>query len=68
MGMRTEIHASDGSVHWIVSTFPDEMNDAKWMAVEAQYREARDPGGLVQHDPRHGPPHGRRLHAPCRPG
>ena len=46
MGMLTAIHASDGSVYWIVSTFPDEMNDAKWMAVEAQYGEARTPEDL----------------------
>ena len=46
MGMLTEIHAADGSVYWIVSTFPDEMNDVKWMAVEAQYGEARTPEDL----------------------
>ena len=34
MGMLTEIHASDGSVYWIVSSFPGGMNDVKWMAVE----------------------------------
>ena len=41
MGMLTEIHASDGSVYWIVSHFPGEMNDVKWMAVEEKYGEAR---------------------------
>ena len=46
MGMLTEIHASDGSVYWIVSTFPEEMTDAKLMAVEAQYGEARAPEDL----------------------
>ena len=46
MGMLTELHAADGSVYWLVSTFSDEMHDAKWMAVEAQYGEARTPEDL----------------------
>ena len=68
MGMLTEIHASDGSVYWIVSTFPDEMNDAKWMAVEAQYGEARTPEDLYNMIRATVPPHWRRLPAPSRPG
>ena len=43
MGMLTEIHASDGSVYWIVCGFPGEMNDVKWVAFEEQYGEARTP-------------------------
>ena len=44
--MLTEIHASDGSVYWIVSSFPGEMNDVKWMAVEERHGEARTPQDL----------------------
>ena len=46
MGMLTEIHASDGSVYWLVSTFPGEMNDVKWMAVEERYGEPHAPQDL----------------------
>ena len=34
MGMLTEIHASTGAIYWIVSSYPGQMNDVKWMAVE----------------------------------
>ena len=47
MGMLTEIHVADGSVFWIVSEFPGEMRDCKWMAVEERYKEARTPHGLI---------------------
>ena len=43
MGMLPEFHAADALVYWIVSTCPDKLIDAKWMAVEAQYGEARAP-------------------------
>ena len=46
MGMLTEIHAADGSIYWIVSEFPGEMRDVKWMAIEDRYREARCPQDL----------------------
>ena len=46
MGMLTEIHAADGAVYWIVSEFPGEMRDVKWMAVEDRYKEARTPQEL----------------------
>ena len=46
MGMLTEIHAADGNVYWIVSEFPGEMRDVKWMAVEDRFKEAKSPQDL----------------------
>ena len=43
MGMLTEIHASTGAVYWIVSSYPGQMNDVKWMAVEQQFRDVNTP-------------------------
>ena len=52
MGMLTEIHASTGSVYWIVSSFPGQMNDVKWMAVEQQFRDANTPEELYDRIPK----------------
>ena len=51
MGMLTEIHASTGAVYWIVSSYPGQMNDVKWMAVEQQYADARTPEELYRRIP-----------------
>ena len=44
--MLNEVHAEDGSVYWIVSSFPDEMRDDKLMTVEDKLGEARAPEDL----------------------
>ena len=51
MGMLTEIRASNGEVYWIVSSFPGEMNDVKWMSIEDQYGDARTPEELYNRVP-----------------
>ena len=51
MGMLTEIHSSTGAIYWIVSSFPGEMNDVKWMAVEEKYGAARSPEDLYNRIP-----------------
>ena len=51
MGMLTEIHASTGAVYWIVSSYPGQMNDVKWMAVEQQHADARTPEELYNRIP-----------------
>ena len=51
MGMLTEIHTSSGAIYWIVSSYPGEMNDVKWMAIEQQHGDARTPEELYNRIP-----------------
>jgi hypothetical protein len=46
MGMLTEMHASTGAVYWMVPSYPGQMNDVKWMAVEQQFADANTPEEL----------------------
>ena len=51
MGMLTEMHASTGAIDWVVSSYPGQMNDVKWMAVEQQHADARTPEELYNRIP-----------------
>ena len=51
MGMLTEVHTSSGDIYWIVSSYPGEMNDVKWMAIEQQHGDARTPEELYNRIP-----------------
>ena len=44
MGMLCEIHIR-GEVFWLRSTYPEELNDVKWMRIEEEC-EARTPEEL----------------------
>ena len=51
MGMLAEIHASTGGIYLIVSSYPGEMHDVKWMAIEQQHGDARTPEELYNRIP-----------------
>ena len=51
MGMLTEIHASNGAIYWIVSSYPGEMHDVKWMAIKEQSGDAGSPSDLYNRIP-----------------